>query len=409
MAANCNINKPMPPKPATYADAEWLSKPVKVLLVDDQPIIAEAVRRMLEGEGDIAFHYCQNPLDALSAAASLKPTVILQDLVMPEVDGLTLVKYFRANPATRDMPLVVLSSKEEASTKYRAFENGANDYMVKLPDKLEVLARIRYHSKAYINLRERNAALAELQKSQETLRQELDQAEQYVESLLPRKFDTPAIKADWLFKSSTALGGDCFGYGWIDGGHFAMYLLDVCGHGVGAALLSVSAMNVMRSRSLPGVDFTKPAQVLFALNNAFDMDKQNNMYFTLWYGVYSVDGRELAYASGGHPPAILVGGGEALELSTGGMIIGGLPGMGFAEKTAKVPEGARLYIFSDGVYEIESAATHKMGTFGDFKARLLSPAAEGKTKLESMFAAASALQGSDRFADDYSMCEIIFR
>ncbi len=97
----------------------------KVLMVDDQPIIGEAIRHMLAAEEDVDFFFCEKPTEALSMAAKVNPTVILQDLVMPDVDGLTLVKFFRANPATRDVPLIVLSSKEEPDIKYKAFELGA--------------------------------------------------------------------------------------------------------------------------------------------------------------------------------------------------------------------------------------------------------------------------------------------
>lgn len=142
---------------------------ITVLLVDDQAIVGEAVRRMLATEKDIDFFYCQDATQAIKIANEIHPTVILQDLVMPEIEGLTLVKYFRANPGTRDVPLIVLSGKEEAHTKADAFALGANDYMVKLPDKLEVIARIRYHSKGYINLLERNEAYNALLRSQEQL------------------------------------------------------------------------------------------------------------------------------------------------------------------------------------------------------------------------------------------------
>ncbi len=384
-------------------------KPIRVLLVDDQPIIAEAIRRMLDSERDVAFFYCQNPMQAMSVATQFKPTVILQDLVMPDVDGLTLVKYFRANPATKNMPLVVLSSKEDANTKYKAFENGANDYMVKLPDKLEVLARIRYHSNAYITLCQKNEAMENLQKSQLHLRQELEQAEQYVEGLLPKKLDNEFVKTNWIFKSSNELGGDCFGYEWIDKENFGMYLLDVCGHGVGAALLSVSVMNVLRTQSLPDVDFKKPAQVLMALNNAFDMDKQNNMYFTLWYGVFNASTRELTYASGGHPPAILSVKKKISELTTNGMIIGGIPDMKYSEKSLKLENDCALYIFSDGVYEIENAQTKEIMGYEDFKKSLVEKIQNDGTTLESLLKDAELAQNSKQFSDDYSICEIKFK
>ena len=132
--------------------------PVKVLLVDDQPIVAESIRRLLVNEANIEFYYCNNAQQAIPTAAEIKPTVILQDLVMPEVDGLMLVKFFRANPATRSIPVIILSNQGESMVKAEAFAVGANDYLVKIPDPIELVARLRYHSTAYSNLLKRNEA-----------------------------------------------------------------------------------------------------------------------------------------------------------------------------------------------------------------------------------------------------------
>ena len=130
-----------------------------VLLVDDQPIVAEAIRRMLMHEPDIDFHYCGNPAEAIAVAQRVTPTVILQDLVMPDVDGLTLLKQYRADPATKDIPVIVLSTKEEPAVKSEAFSAGASDYLVKLPDRVELVARIRHHSRARVNQLQRDEAL----------------------------------------------------------------------------------------------------------------------------------------------------------------------------------------------------------------------------------------------------------
>ena len=170
---------------------------ITVLLVDDQAMIGEALRRMLAPEQDIDFHYCQDPTKAIKMANRIHPTVILQDLVMPEIDGLTLVRYYRANPDTRHVPLIVLSSKEEALTKAEAFALGANDYLVKLPDRLEIIARIRYHSKGYINLLQRNEAQAQLEKANKLIRKTFGQylSDDIVNSIL----ETP---------EGAALGGE---------------------------------------------------------------------------------------------------------------------------------------------------------------------------------------------------------
>jgi PleD family two-component response regulator len=140
-----------------------------VLLVDDQAMVGETVRRMLADRPDVDFHYCGNPAEAIGAAERIKPTVILQDLIMPGVDGLTLVRQYRANPGTKNLPIIVLSSKEDATVKSEAFTAGANDYLVKLPDKIELVARIRLHSNAYANQLQRDEAYRALRESQRQL------------------------------------------------------------------------------------------------------------------------------------------------------------------------------------------------------------------------------------------------
>lgn len=142
---------------------------VIVLLVDDQPIIGEAVRRALSAQPDMIFHYCDDPATALSVAGSIKPTVILQDLVMPGVDGLTLVRRYRADPATADIPIIVLSTKDDPSVKSEAFAAGANDYLVKLPDTIELIARLRHHSTTYLYRQQRDEAYRALRESQRQL------------------------------------------------------------------------------------------------------------------------------------------------------------------------------------------------------------------------------------------------
>jgi signal transduction histidine kinase len=132
--------------------------PVTVLLVDDQAMIGEAVRRQLANLPNIDFHYCSDPAAAIQMAEKIKPTVVLQDLVMPGIDGLSLVRQFRTNPQTKDTPIIVLSTKEDPAIKGEAFAAGANDYLVKLPDKIELVARIRYHSRAYLNQIQRDEA-----------------------------------------------------------------------------------------------------------------------------------------------------------------------------------------------------------------------------------------------------------
>ena len=387
---------------------------VVVLLVDDQPMIGEAVRRMLAGEADIDFHYNREAAKALDEADRVKPTVILQDLVMPEIDGLTLVKKFRAHEPTRETPLIVLSTKEEPAVKAEAFALGANDYIVKLPDRLELLARIRYHSKGYIALLQRNEAYEALLESQHRLASEMKQAAHYVQSLLPEKLKKGDIRTDWRFIPSAELGGDSFGYHWLDDDHFAFYLLDVSGHGVGSALLSVSAMNALRSQALPQTDFRVPGQVLAALNNAFQMEQQNGLFFTIWYGVYHKPTRRIDYSGGGHPPALLFNGPSAEEaaleiLEASGPMIGAVPDLEFETASTSLGPFAKLCIYSDGVYEIERI-DKTMWPFNEFIEFMKQGPhdAENDSKMDRLIAYDREIQGREEFVDDCSIVELKF-
>ena len=397
----------MPPQEKTPLSATLTEHGITVLLVDDQAIVAAAVKRMLETEADITFHYCPDPNRALQTALDVSPTVILQDLVMPDIDGLTLVKFFRAHPRLKNIPLIVLSTREEATTKAEAFALGANDYLVKLPDRIELIARIRYHSAGYINLLQRNEAYDALLASQQALASELALAADYVISLLPKPIVEGPVQTRWHYIPSTQLGGDCFGYHWIDQDHFAMYLLDVCGHGVGAALLSVSALNALRAQTLPDTDFRVPDRVLTALNGAFQMQDHNDLYFTIWYGVFNRNTRELRYASGGHPPALLFCGGETKQLITENFFIGGMSDSTYASGSVLLPGPARLYVFSDGVYEVDRT-DGTMWTLEGLEGYLLPNPLDGSAEIDSLYGFLQEMHGQPTLDDDFSILKIGF-
>jgi sigma-B regulation protein RsbU (phosphoserine phosphatase) len=389
-------------------DEALQSRPVTVLLVDDQLIVGESVRRMLAEEPDIQFHFCQDPSKAIDTAVNVQPTVILQDLVMPDIDGLQLVKFFRAHKATRQIPMIVLSSKEEPVIKAQAFALGANDYLVKLPDKLELIARIRYHSRGYLNLLERNEAYERLEESRRLLAAELAQAAHYVESLLPAKLEN-GVRIDWRFVPSTQLAGDMFGYHWLDEENLAIYLLDVSGHGVGSALLAVSVANLIASQSLPNTDCKDPGQVLARLNDTFPMEKHNGKYFTIFYSVFNRVRRTLSYSNAGHPPALLHNGScaaaAALEvLKSGGVATGMFEGMEYETNVVELGPFARLFIYSDGAYEIAlpSGKMWKSEEFVDYVSGLPreTPVAD------QLLAHVRQIGESEVLADDFSVVEV---
>ena len=188
----------------------------RVLLVDDQAMVGEAVRRLLADEPDIAFEFCRDAEAAIAAATRISPTVILQDLVMPGLDGLDMVRRFRGVAATGDVPVIMLSTREEPVVKARLLDAGANDYLVKLPDQVELVARIRVHSEGYLRLLERNAAFAALEKSHADLELEREKSERLLLNVLPESIaqrlkDGEATIAD-ACPAATVLFADLSGF-----------------------------------------------------------------------------------------------------------------------------------------------------------------------------------------------------
>ncbi|MCK0196416.1 diguanylate cyclase [Ancylobacter sp. 6x-1] len=224
-----------------------------VLLVDDQVLICEAVRRALEGEHDLDFHYCTNPQDAVRVAEELKPTVILQDLVMPGVNGLDLVRHYRENAAIHAVPVIVLSTKEDPQTKSEAFKAGANDYLVKLPDRVELIARLRYHSRAYVDHVQRDAAYAALRESQRQLMNanlELERLTRIdgLTGLGNRRYFDEYMEAEWRRAQRT---GNPVSLLMIDVDNFKLYN-DTFGHLAGDEVLKQVAGVIQTGASRPG-------------------------------------------------------------------------------------------------------------------------------------------------------------
>lgn len=149
--------------------ASLVAVPITVLLVDDDVAVARAVRRMLAGHRNIRLEHCRHAVEAVSRAAELKPTIILQDLVMPEIHGLTLLKLYQADPATRDIPVIALSADGQDALRNDAFLLGASDYLVKLPDPVELTSRIRVHSLTRVNQLQKDDANRALHESQREL------------------------------------------------------------------------------------------------------------------------------------------------------------------------------------------------------------------------------------------------
>ena len=242
----------------------------------------------------------------------------------------------------------------------------------------------------------------------ERMRAEFAAGIKYVLDCIPPPMDG-LVSVDWRYFPASTLGGDTIGYYWVDNDHLVFYLIDVTGHGLDSALLSVSVTNVIRSGTLSGADLRRPDQVLAQLNNAFRGQQHGNKYFTIWYGVYHAQTRRLTWAGGGHPPSILLVQGEPnpLVLSSEGMMMGVLRGQEFPAQSCQIPVEARLLIFSDGVFEIFREG-HAVWNLADCIAHLAALAKREGNLMDQLLQHVQRLRGSPQLEDDFSIIEARF-
>jgi len=186
---------------------------------------------------------------------------------------------------------------------------------------------------------------------------ELRRALDYVRAILPAPITAGKTLAEWWFAPCATLGGDAFGYQFLDQTTMAGFLLDVSGHGIDSAMHAVNVANVLRKRSLPNVDFRDPGAVAAALNALFPMEEHSGLMLTLWYFVYDLAARRLQFCSCGHHAAYLVSPHDPAPapLWVRGRAIGMMPGGKWTQESTAIEPGSRLYIFSDGAFEITTA------------------------------------------------------
>src|SRR5262245_1455889 len=244
---------------------------------------------------------------------------------------------------------------------------------------------------------------------------ELLKARKYVQSLLPDPIHPGPVRAAWSFVPSSQLGGDAFGYYWLDPTTFVFYLLDVSGHGVGSAMHSVSVLNVLRQRALPNVEFRNPSEVLANLNDMFQNETHNGLMLTMWYGVYRTDDRVLTYGSAGHHPAYLVPADrqESRPVGSPALMIGAFPAMTYQTEQTSVPADSSLYLFSDGLFEIVTK-DQKQWALEDLLPLLVQPGSSntpGAAKVseaERVYSAVREVAAPGPLADDVSLLVVTF-
>ncbi|BAZ66715.1 MAG: SpoIIE family protein phosphatase [Pelatocladus maniniholoensis HA4357-MV3] len=323
----------------------------QILVIDDDPAVQILLKRMLERQG-YKVVAVNNGEEGIKQASIGNPALIICDWIMPGMSGLEVCQRIKADRKLSTTFFILLTSLDSIPDRVKGLDAGADDFITKPIEHNELQARVR----AGLRLHQLSR---DLQTQKLILETELAEAAEYVRSLLPSPMSKP-FSIDFCFIPSRQLGGDCLDYYWLDRDSLAIYLLDTAGHGLRATLPSISVLNLLRSRALKGLNYYQPSEVLRALNDTFQMNYENDKYFTIWYGVYNRVQRQLIYSSAGHPPAILLSPKstnptEVQLLRTPGMPVGMFPQVKYADGFCNIEKNSTLYVFSDGAYEITKA------------------------------------------------------
>lgn len=375
----------------------------KILVIDDDISVLTLLKRMLEKQGYQVIT-ASNGEEGITQVLTYHPALIICDWIMPGLNGLEVCHWIKTDPNLSTIFFILLTSLDSVADRVKGLDAGADDFISKPIEQNELKARVRAGLRLHILSRD-------LQAQKLLLEAELSEAAEYVRSLLPLPTTEP-LSINYRFIPSRQLGGDCFDYYWLDSDCLAIYLLDTAGHGLKATLPSISVLNLLRSRALGSLNYYQPSHVLKALNETFQINYQNDKYFTIWYGVYNRVKRQLIYASAGHPPAILISGEnlkntEVKMLRTPGMPVGMFPEAKYVDEFCDIKTCSTLYIFSDGAYEI----TKSDGTFWSLDAfiqLLISLRNNVDSHLDQVLNYLMALNSQEAFDDDLSIVELKF-
>ena len=327
-----------------------------VLVVDDDKTNRSLLSIIL-GKAGYRVIEAIDGKDALDKAFATPTDLVLLDIMMPRMDGYEVCKILKDDPRTEDIPVIFLSAKSETRDKITGLDSGGADYVTKPFDKGEVLARVR----SQLRIRSLTREVIEKQKH---LDNDLKVAAGIQQSLLPSR-EVPgksSLKWAWRFRPCDEIGGDIFNILRLDENHYAVYMLDVSGHGVPSALVTVSASQMLQPHTNilvrqdsegSGKEIIAPVDVVKRLDHEYPMERFDK-YFTLVYMLIDTERGLLRYCNAGHPPSLLVRPSGVIEkLEKGGPMIGLNGALPFEEEEIPLDPGDRIVLYTDGVIEYE--------------------------------------------------------
>ena len=339
--------------------------PVKILSVDDEMdlelLLTQYFRRKIR-KGEYEFFFAHNGLEAISTLYKHPDIeIILSDINMPEMDGLTLLTKINEmrNPALR---CIMVSAYGDMGNIRQAMNNGAFDFATK-PIDLDDLSLTIEKAIEQINY------VHEMQKEHtqlESLKNDLSVASEIQQSILPRAFPPFPEECDKLdiaasMNAAKDVGGDFYDFFRLDDDHIGLVMADVCGKGVPAAIFMAVSRTIIRATAMNGL---APADCITRSNSLLAADSVDCMFVTVFYAIYNLKTGEVSYCNGGHnPPHILKKNGEVIELpKSRDMMVGAFDGVKYHEATLQLDKGDAMIMFTDGVTEAMNESREEFGT-----------------------------------------------
>ena len=384
---------------------------MKILIAEDERITRCKLQTQLEKlEHEVIA--VENGAEAWAIIENEDIPIVITDWEMPEMNGLKLIEKIRGQPkSTRYVYIIILTGRSDTDDIVKGMEAGADDFISKPFDKNELRVRLRAGMRVTSLERDLAARNREISEANARMRSDLDVAAKLQQSLLPTGLpaDFP-LQAAWAYFPSEELAGDTLNVFSLDEENVAVYVVDVSGHGLPAALLSVTIsrlMNVVHDKSpLFNNDQTlaAPATVASNLNRQFPMDKMEQRYFTLAYGILNTKTLEFNYISAGHPPLIRISAdGESELLTSENFAIGWFPDADYHEQSIQLEQGDRLYLYSDGITEAMNPAAEQYGYDRMLDSLTASRHASLADSVQGLSEHVSQWVVTDHFKDDVSI------
>lgn len=344
---------------------------MEILIAEDDVVAAELLASTLEEAGHKVAAVAANGREAIEFLRKSRCNVIISDWEMPEMNGVQLCQAIRSGELGRYVYVILLTVREGTSHIVEGLSAGADDFLAKPFDPNELRVRLNAGARI-IQLERRLASQNEmLQAANDRMKRDLEAAARVQQTLLPGELpDTEGLSFAWAYRPCDELAGDALNVFRINDRLLGLYVLDVSGHGVPAALLSVTATRSLSPSaglspaigSGPDPDAVSPAQVASRLNALYPMESNGDHYFTLVYGLLDVQTKELRFICAGHPGPVLARPGQPQRrFDAPALPIGIIEGAEYEDTLIKLCPGDRLYIHSDGVTEEMDAEGAEFG------------------------------------------------